>query len=75
MTRTMTILHTNGKRTVKTLPEGTRGELDEMQKAVGGYIELVPYFDHFEGEPCEVYCNEEGKIHGLPFNDEATSSW
>lgn len=42
--------------------------LDELQKMVGGYIQIVPN-DHFE----EVYVNEEGKLKGLPPNMTATN--
>jgi len=41
--------------------------LDDLQKMVGGYIQIVPN-DHFE----EVYVNEEGKLEGLPPNMTAT---
>jgi hypothetical protein len=62
-------------------------DLDPLQKAVEGFIEVVPYFDTFvppsdiksfnEGEPlpCVVFCNEEGKIHKLPVNYQATRLW
>lgn len=36
--------------------------LDAFQELVGGYIEGI-YLDGFGG-----YCNEEGKLEGLPFN-------
>jgi hypothetical protein len=39
------------------------GELESMQKIVGGYIEFVPFF----GDLC-IFCNEEGKLTGLPPN-------
>lgn len=39
-------------------------DLDSLQKAVGGYIETVHFFD----DPIEIICNEEGKIHSLPLN-------
>ena len=38
--------------------------LEDMQKAVGGYIEACyPYED-----PVAIVCNEEGKINGMPPN-------
>ncbi len=37
--------------------------LEAMQKAVGGYIELL----HLDDE-VSIICNEEGKICGLPLN-------
>lgn len=39
-------------------------ELEDMQKAVGGYIQaMYPYEDEVA-----LICNEEGKIEGLPLN-------
>ena len=39
--------------------------LESLQSIVGGYIEAFPLngFDEFD-----FYCNEEGKLEGLPFN-------
>lgn len=39
--------------------------LQELQKAVGGSIEVVPAE---LGDDALVICNEEGKIMGLPYN-------
>ncbi len=39
-------------------------ELKDLQNVVGGYIETVYPFDD---DVCLV-CNEEGKIHNLPWN-------
>ena len=36
--------------------------LESLQKAVGGYIECIPY-DKFI-----VICDEEGRLKGKPFN-------
>ena len=38
--------------------------LEEMQKAVGGFIQILYPF----GEPVALVCNEEGKLLGLPAN-------
>lgn len=40
------------------------GELETLQKEVGGYIEVVYPFD----ESVVIICNKEGKLLGLPFN-------
>ena len=37
-----------------------------MQAAVGGYIETVPHSNS------RAYANEEGLVHGLPFNPVAS---
>lgn len=40
------------------------GDLESLQKVVGGHIEAVyPYND-----PVALVCNEEGKLIGLPLN-------
>lgn len=53
--------------------------LDKLQKAVGGYIEAVPYFNHLEyygnWYDCIAFCNEEGKNQNLEINPLATMSW
>lgn len=50
--------------------------LEFLQNAVGGWIELVPDFDVFEGQTGIVaFCNEEGKLKGLPLNVKATEAW
>ena len=46
--------------------EITVASLEDMQAAVGGYIEGVQLKDGF------MYCNEEGKLTGLPANRIAT---
>ena len=38
--------------------------LEEMQKAVGGFIQILYPFS----EPVALVCNEEGKLLGLPAN-------
>tara|TARA_E500000305_G_scaffold99272_1_gene91367 strand:+ start:646 stop:897 length:252 start_codon:yes stop_codon:yes gene_type:complete len=42
--------------------------LEELQAAVGGYIEMVR-----TNNVGYMYCNEEGKLQGLPVNRAATS--
>lgn len=49
--------------------------LDQLQAAVGGYIERVPGFDRFDDKPCLAFCHEEGKLRGQRFNSLATSFW
>jgi hypothetical protein len=44
--------------------------LEILQSAVGGYIELVPDWDippEFDRN-FTYYCNEEGRLKGLPYN-------
>jgi hypothetical protein len=49
--------------------------IEELQKAVGGYIETVPYFTKYKDKQCVAFCNEEGKLKGLPYNSRATNDW
>ena len=49
--------------------------LETLQAAVGGYIELIPFFDRYAGSDCIAYCNETGKIDGLPHNAVAQTLW
>lgn len=53
--------------------------LNELQAAVGGYIEPVPYFSSIEWDgkiqPCAVFCNEDGKNRQLQRNAYATALW
>jgi hypothetical protein len=51
----------------QALPDGDA--LEFAQRAVGGYIEAVAFEDLI------LYCNEEGKIRGLPANARATALW
>ena len=48
---------------------GKNFSLEEMQGVVGGYIEIVRLGNHQI-----MVVNEEGKLHGLPFNALATNA-
>lgn len=69
----LTVIKANGEivRTELTSPPG----LEMLKKAVGGWIECIPYFEKFEGKPCVAFCNEEGKLNDLPFNEVASALW
>jgi len=45
----------------------------DMQKYVGGYLEHVSVL--VDGKRAHMYVNEEGLIHGLPFNPRATEHY
>lgn len=53
--------------------------LAAFQRAVGGYIEVVPSCDLFDYDnairPCIALCDEEGKLKGKPVNEHATRMW
>ena len=58
------IIRTDG--TIEAYPPANKKfTLDEMQTAVGGLIEYVPFW---EDKDNEMYANEEGLIYGLPLN-------
>lgn len=62
-----TIYKTNGEVIETTPKNGKDFSLEEMQAIVGGYIEIV-YLDNGK----LMIVNEEGKINGLPLNDNAS---
>lgn len=55
--------------------------LEDLQQAVGGDIETVPYWDSFptlDGgpiSPAVVWCHGTGKLEGLPRNRYMTDLW
>jgi hypothetical protein len=55
--------------------KGTKPTLKDLQDAVGGYIEQVPFFQAYEGEPAVMYCDEEGKLKDKRPNASATNIW
>lgn len=67
MSRANGKLFTSDGRTVEVTFSGPHAGLREMQDLVGGYIEVLWLKD---GNVLVV--NEEGKINGLPYNEEAT---
>ena len=71
--KTMTVIPADDSLPITTAT-GAPG-LADYQKAVGGYIETVPDIDAYEGRPAVLFCNEEGRINGLPLNARATKVW
>jgi hypothetical protein len=53
---------------VEIAEEGQR--LEQLQEAVGGWVEAVDL-----SPTLTMWCNEEGKLIGLPFNPLATDLW
>lgn len=49
---------------------GKKFTLEELQKFVGGWIEMVPV-----SEKMVMVVNEEGTFHQLPYNKTATRLW
>lgn len=50
-------------------------DIDQLQAAVRGHIEVVPFFNKFMGYRCVAFCNEEGKLKNLPVNTKAQGLW
>ena len=50
--------------------DGEKPSLEFLQKCVGGWIEHVVSDNIPSG--VDIYCNEEGKLKLLPYNDTAT---
>ena len=73
MQGTLTIIDAYGGTTVKHYT--TPIPLEHLKKAVGGYLEVVPLFSRFGGKKCVAFCNEEGKLDGLPLNLTASALW
>jgi hypothetical protein len=48
-------------------------EYDFLSGSVGGWIQSVSLSNQLEG--FDLYCNEEGKLNGLPVNWTATYLW
>lgn len=49
--------------------------LETLQSIVGGYIQIIPSFSTYRGAECVAFCNEEGKLDGLPVNRSASVAW
>lgn len=53
----------------------SEGEYDFLSGVVGGWIQAVPLsYDENLGD-LVLWCNEEGKLNGLPVNVAATALW
>ena len=64
-----TIIRPDGTETPAPDPEGEDGyTLDQLQKIVGGYIQIIP-----SNDGRDVVLNEEGKLMGLEPNPRATA--
>lgn len=63
-----TIIKTNGEKINVEPKNGKHYSLKEMQKIVGGFIEIM-----YLKDSRIMIVNEEGKVNGLDFNDAATA--
>ena len=53
------------------LGENSVDEYEALSGAVGGMVQMVPLAD----SGLLLWCNEEGKLIRLPYNDKATKMW
>lgn len=61
------IFKANGEVTEVTPENGTDFSYVELKKIVNGYIQVIP-----AGHAMVMVLNEEGKLLGMPFNENAT---
>ena len=62
---TATVIHANGEYHGITPKNGTDFSLEEAQKIVGGYVEVI----HLSSTQIMIV-NEEGLIRNLPYNND-----
>ena len=65
------IINTKRERKVYKPINGKEMSLEEMQKIVGGYIQIVPLSKSNK----ILILDEEGKLKGYPINELATDIW
>lgn len=64
------IISAGGMVTYYDPANGTDFQLEELQRIVGGYIEIV-----YLNDRQVMVVNEEGKLNGLPVNSIATAAY
>lgn len=68
------VMHPDGG--IDSWTQAKKPDLKSLQHLVRGYVETVPHFTRYGAHRhATAYCNEEGKLHGLPFNEKATKAW
>jgi hypothetical protein len=70
-TGTLVTIQPDGTVKRERIEKKKGAELQDLQKAVGGYIERVRV--KFEGRTRDAYVNEDGFGHRLAFNRTATA--
>lgn len=61
-----TLIRSSGER-LDLIPANDLFECEELQRAVGGYIDMLTLPDS-----SVLVFNDDGKLIGLPYNEEAT---
>ncbi len=67
MAKNALVITTAGEMSIIDLAEN---ELATLQAKVGGWVQMVDLNDNLT-----LWCNEEGKLEGLPLNRYATELW
>lgn len=49
--------------------------LELAQSLVDGFVEIVPGFNRYLGQPCVALCDEDGKMKRKGHNNRATVEW
>jgi len=81
MPGTMITLRTDGSMVL--LPLDQPPSLELLKEGIGGgYLELIPGWSRFplpaeQGglQPCDAFCDEDGKRKQMPVNQDATAIW
>jgi hypothetical protein len=66
------VLRPDGDKTEQPF-EGDEPDLEVLQSLVGGWIELVPVA--WAGKRRNAFVNEEGRLHKMPINPEASRAF
>ena len=74
MKGTLIIIKVDGSTTKRTY-EGRCVPLEDLNRAVGGYLEVVPFFNQFKDNRCIAFCDEDGRIKNYKINAFATALW
>jgi hypothetical protein len=69
--RNAMVIKTDGTFHGIDLGENSYEEYEALSSAVGGMIQAVPLGE----SDLMLWCNEEGKLIGLPYNESATNVW
>lgn len=69
--RSALVIKTDGKIHGIDLGTDSEEEYQALSKAIGGLIQSVPLAD----SGMQLWCHEEGKLIGLPYNKGATNVW
>jgi Domain of unknown function (DUF3846) len=69
--RNALVIKTDGNIHGIDLGENSHDEYEALSDAVGGMVQMVPLAD----SGLFLWCNEEGKLIRLPYNEKATKMW